>query len=45
MAQDEYTMTRISKEYLEKLRKIADKEKRTMAKMIEVLIDEREKKK
>lgn len=35
----EYKQVRITSEYLEKLRKMAIKQKRSMAKMLEVLID------
>ncbi len=37
---DKYTQTRITKEYLEKLRKLALANKRSMLKQIELLIDE-----
>lgn len=37
---EKYTQTRITKEYLEKLRKIADTHKRSMLKQLEVMIDE-----
>lgn len=35
----DYKQVRITSDYLEKLRKLSKKNKRTMAKMVEVLID------
>jgi hypothetical protein len=43
--EENYTVTRISRTYLEKLRAMAKAEKRSMLKMLETLIDEKEKQK